>query len=91
LLRLETVFAREEKGVEGGVLGLLIADPGLEEGLGLRLGGGDRTDGDDPVQEEESSSREEDDKWDPLVGERGRGVPYRFGTGGCWAMGSIRD
>jgi hypothetical protein len=31
------VFAREEKGVEGGVLGLLIAKVSWEMGKGLRL------------------------------------------------------
>jgi hypothetical protein len=43
------------------------------------------------VREEESSAREEDDKWDPLVGERGRGVSYHFGKGRSWAGAGFRD
>jgi hypothetical protein len=50
---LEGTSAREKNRVGGGDRGLFIAVLGVEEGLGLRPGRGDRTDGEDAMQEKE--------------------------------------
>jgi hypothetical protein len=79
--RFQRELARGKKGVGGGDRGIFIATLGVEEGLGLRSGGGDQTDGDDPVKEEESLPEVGDDTWDRAsVRERGRA---RTGSGWC--------
>jgi hypothetical protein len=66
---LEGTSASEKNRVGGGDRGLFIAALGVEEGLGLRPGGGDRTDGEDAVQEKERLAGGRDDMRAPRVSE----------------------